>query len=270
MGITVLKNNAPWGPFTRVQIEEGLKRGDFTLQYLAHAPGQNEWLPLGEVLHALDVKSALPPIPAPRELPPVPVSEVHPAAPDVPGPPPLLPPLVNDGTEKPMPPAPPVLPEGDAVEVRLPTAPFIPRFIAFLIDCAILFVPLLTLFALRAMTLEVQGAWDHIDHESRMQEWALLHRDFERLLLLVAIGLGWLYSAGLECSRWQATVGKQWMGIKVTDAQGERLDFLQATQRYAAKYLSALPCFLGFIVALFSARGLALHDRLAGTRVIRC
>jgi uncharacterized RDD family membrane protein YckC len=59
------------------------------------------------------------------------------------------------------------------------------------------------------------------------------------------------------------------MGIKVTDAQGERISFLRATARYAAKYLSALPCFLGFIMALFSSRGLALHDRLTDTRVVR-
>ena len=85
----------------------------------------------------------------------------------------------------------------------------------------------------------------------------------------MAIALGWLYGAGLECSRSQATIGKRWMGIKVADAYGERMSFLRATGRYAAKYLSALPCFLGFIMALFSSRGLALHDRLAGTRVIR-
>ena len=50
---------------------------------------------------------------------------------------------------------------------------------------------------------------------------------------------------------------------------GERISFLRATGRYAAKYLSALPCFLGFIAALFSSRRLALHDRLADTRVVR-
>jgi hypothetical protein len=45
-GITVLKNNAPWGPFTRAQIDDGLARGDFTVKYLAHATGLKEWLPL--------------------------------------------------------------------------------------------------------------------------------------------------------------------------------------------------------------------------------
>jgi uncharacterized RDD family membrane protein YckC len=163
----------------------------------------------------------------------------------------------------------PQIPPVQKPEVRLPAEPFIPRAIAFLIDCGILFVPILFLFVLCALTIEVQGWWEKTDHESMSQEWALLNRNFHRLLLLVAIGIGWLYAAGLECSRRQATIGKQWMGIKVTDAYGERLGFLQATGRYAAKYLSALPCFLGFMAALFSSRGLTLHDRLAGTRVVR-
>ncbi len=102
-----------------------------------------------------------------------------------------------------------------------------------------------------------------------MEEWELLRQNIHRLFWLDAIGFGWLYGAGLESSTAQATVGKRWMGIKVTDVHGERLGFLRATGRCAAKYLSALPCFLGFMAALFNSRGLALHDWLSGTRVVR-
>ncbi len=248
LGITVLKNNVPWGPFTRQQIEEGLIRGDFTRQDLAHAAGVREWRPLGEVLAHVEESTVLPPVP-------VPVSG-------------------NQGVSVAKPPVIPVptLPIAQVVgeePVDLIPASFILRSIAFLIDCAFLFVPLMVVFALGALVLEVSGAWENIDHESRMQEWVLLKRNLHHLFLLVAIGLGWFYVAGLEASRWQATVGKQWMGMKVTDLQGKRIGFLRATGRHAAKYLSALPCFLGFIMALFSSRGMALHDRLAGTRVVR-
>ena len=251
--ITILKNDAPWGPFTRRQIEEGLIRGDFTRQDLAHAPGVKEWRPLGEVLEHVEESTVLPPVPvskmeeatAPKALP----ISVRP--------PPSLPESIKHAS---------VIEEEP---VGLVPASFIPRFIAFLIDCAILFVPLILLFTIGAIILEVSGAWESIDHESRMQEWVLLKRNPNHLFLLVAIGLGWFYVAGLEASRWQATVGKRWMGIKVTDLQGKRIGFLRATGRHAAKYLSALPCFLGFIMALFSSRGLALHDRLAGTRVVK-
>lgn len=265
MGITVLKHNVPWGPFTREQVQLGLARGDFTLQYLAHAPGLTEWLPLGEVIHHLDLYANLPPLRPSTDLPPVPVME-NPAttAPRTSAPPPPVLPITGESIAEHVPP--PVI---EKPVVHLPPAPFFPRFIAFLIDCAILFVPILVFFMLGYLTLELRGWWERTDSESMTQERALLWRNFLHLLLLIAFGIGWLYAAGLESSRWQATVGKQWMGMKVTDLQGERLGFLRATGRHAAKYLSALPCFLGFMAALFNSRRMALHDWLAGARVVR-
>jgi uncharacterized RDD family membrane protein YckC len=253
LGITILKNNVPWGPFTRQQIEEGLLRGDFTRLDLAHAAGVKEWRPLGEVLTHVEESTVLPPVPVPK-IEKITASKAPPISVRLP---PSLPVSIRHA---------PVIEEKS---VDLIPAFFVLRFIAFLLDCAILFVPLAALFGVGALILEVSGAWEQIDHESRMQEWVLLKRNLNHLFLLVAIGLGWFYVAGLEASRWQATVGKQWMGIRVTDSQGKRIGFLRATGRHAAKYLSALPCFLGFIMAIFSSRGLALHDRLAGTRVVR-
>src|SRR5450755_3295354 len=108
LGITVLKNNVPWGPFTRAQIEAGLIRGDFTVKVLAHAPGLKEWLPLGEVLDYVDrsVPSpmpSLPPVPSPRELPPVPDAPIPPPA----SRPPILPSAIASapGQPAPLPPA---------------------------------------------------------------------------------------------------------------------------------------------------------------------
>lgn len=290
LGITVLKHNVPWGPFTREQIEDGLARGDFTVKYLAHAPGLKEWLPLGEVLDYVDrsVPSpmpSLPPVPGPRELPPVPEPAGIMAKPaSKPEPPPSRPPIlpeIRHVSEKPAPPLPPVPPVIEKreikpaleaqpkPEVQLKPASFFPRGIAFLIDCAILFVPVALLYAVGALTIVIPGLWDHLSNQAKLEQWEWLDQNTWHLAWLVAIGFGWIYGAGLECSPSQATVGKRWMGIKVTDAHGERMSFLRATGRYAAKYLSALPCFLGFIMALFSSRGVALHDRLADTRVVR-
>jgi uncharacterized RDD family membrane protein YckC len=271
VGITVLKHNVPWGPFTPAQIQDGLVRGDFTLQYLAHAPGLKEWLPLGEVLHVIERQPLLPPVPAARDLPPIPATTPVPPEPrPVQTPPapimPLPPPVSEEARRQAIPPvAPPVQPP----EAQLDTAPFFRRAIAFAVDCAVLFVPIFFLFGLGALTVELQGLIERTDPESMRQEWLLLDRDFKRLLFLVALGLAWLYAASMEASPWQATIGKLWVGIKVTDAQGERVGFLRATGRHLAKFLSALPCFLGFAVALFSSRGLTLHDRLADTRVTR-
>jgi len=258
-GITVLKNNVPWGPFTRAQIDEGLERGDFTLQTLAHGPGLDKWLPLEEVIHMLQPK--LPPVPMTRDLPAVPMPSMEAIALSKPLLVPVLPkidPLVSKTP-----------PHQEKSEVVLNPAPFFSRATAFIIDCGLLFLPILLLMAFCAMVTALRGWWDETDSEAMHQQWMLLDRNFHQLLWLVAIGLAWVYAAGLESSSWQATVGKRWMGIKVTDAHGERLGFFQSTGRHFGKYLSALPCFLGFIVALFSSRGMTLHDRLADTRVVR-
>lgn len=261
MGITVLKHNVPWGPFTREQVREGLNRGDFTLHYLAHARGLKEWLPLGEVLDYVDKGIVPPPVPHASNLPPVPDAPGLPPASIVASQPPPLP-VVAAGFV-----VPPPLPAPD--EPVLVNGPFFIRFLAFAMDCFVLFVPIGFLFGLGAVIIETQGWWEHTDRETLHQEWMLLERNFTRLILTIALVFSWIYAAGLESSRWQATVGKLWMGLKVTDLAGERLTFFRATGRHIAKYLSALPCFLGFIMALFSSRNRALHDRMAGTRVVR-
>lgn len=77
------------------------------------------------------------------------------------------------------------------------------------------------------------------------------------------------YFAGLESSKYQATLGKLAMGIKVTDLEGGRITFLNALGRLLAKILSALPLGIGFLMAGFTARKQALHDMIASTLVVR-
>ena len=270
MSITVLKYNVPWGPFTARQIHEGLERGDFTLKYLAHAPGMNEWHPLGEVLDHVERTTVprlpdLPPLPPEDcDLPPIPGTSVPPPKPQAP-PARIEPAPVAVRAE------PPPLPfaEEKALEVNLEPAPFLRRAVAFIVDCAILFVPLGLFYIAGALLIEIPDAWHKVSHQVRMDQWEFLTLTTHRLFWLDALGFGWLYGAGFEASRAQATIGKRWMGLIVTDLRGERIGFVRATGRYAAKYLSALPCFLGFIMALFGARHLALHDRLSDTRVVR-
>jgi uncharacterized RDD family membrane protein YckC len=283
-GITILKNNVPWGPFTRAQIEDGLGRGDYTVKYLAHAPGLKEWLPLGEVLDYVEKSEGrhmplLPPVPEQREFPPIPEApRPKPEAPSisVPAPEPSAPkPAVVAEPVKPSPPTLPTVSEKREVrpeprpEVHLEPASCFLRGLAFAIDCAILFVPIALLYTLGALAIEIPAAIHHIPHQVRIEEWDHLKDNISRLFWLVMVGFGWFYVAGLECSPLQATLGKRLMGIKITDAHGERISFLRSTCRYGAKYLSALPCFLGFIMALFSSRNLALHDRLTETRAVR-
>lgn len=79
----------------------------------------------------------------------------------------------------------------------------------------------------------------------------------------------WLYFALFESSRFQATPGKRAMGIVVTDVAGRRISLGRASLRYVGKFLSGFILMIGFVMAFFSSQKQALHDRLAGTLVLR-
>jgi len=73
-----------------------------------------------------------------------------------------------------------------------------------------------------------------------------------------------LYSALLESSRHQATLGKRVMGIVVTDLDGNRISFGRALARSAMQWLS----LIDYIPAVFSNRKQALHDYAVDTQVV--
>jgi uncharacterized RDD family membrane protein YckC len=66
------------------------------------------------------------------------------------------------------------------------------------------------------------------------------------------------------------TLGKMAAGIKVVAAESNRsIDVGQALKRTVAWLLLAIPAGLGFLTALASRDRRGLHDRFAGTRVVR-
>ncbi len=90
-----------------------------------------------------------------------------------------------------------------------------------------------------------------------------------RLLgILIAVAAPWLYWAGMESSRHQATIGKMALGMAVTDNLNNRMSFKRASARYYGKYLSSMTLLVGFIMAGFTQRKQALHDMLAGSVVV--
>jgi len=78
----------------------------------------------------------------------------------------------------------------------------------------------------------------------------------------------WLYFAGFECSRGQATPGKTLLGIVVTDREGNRISFARATLRHIAKFISTVIIFIGFIMIGLTRKHQGLHDRIAGCLVL--
>lgn len=102
---------------------------------------------------------------------------------------------------------------------------------------------------------------------------------FNPLLALPMFGLwyfggmfcfAWLYFASLESSKWQATIGKRVLGLKVVDLKGKRVSFWRATARYFSKLLSRLILMIGFLMILWTKKKQALHDKIASTLVILC
>ena len=89
------------------------------------------------------------------------------------------------------------------------------------------------------------------------------------LAFLINLVGGWLYYTLMESSERQATLGKMALGIVVTDTEGRRISFGKATGRYFAKILSGLILLIGYIMVAFDGRKQGLHDKLAGTLVVR-
>jgi uncharacterized RDD family membrane protein YckC len=119
---------------------------------------------------------------------------------------------------------PPTLPQIAPPLPGLVPAPMRQRCMAWAIDWAVLFLPVLIVFAFAYGVWWIEGPLEHRDPETARQEQALLWRNLRELVF--------------------------------------------TTGRHAAKYLSALPLFLGFMAAFFNPQRLTWHDRLAGTRVV--
>src|SRR6185503_1175660 len=81
--------------------------------------------------------------------------------------------------------------------------------------------------------------------------------------------LGQLYHAYFVSSEKMATPGKRLCGLYVTDLEGHRLGFGHALGRNLAALASYLTLYIGFIMAGFTERKQALHDKIAGTLVHR-
>lgn len=88
-------------------------------------------------------------------------------------------------------------------------------------------------------------------------------------LNVLQFALGLFYFSYMESSKNSATFGKMLLGIKVTDLDGNRISFGRGAMRYLAKIPSSMILLIGFIMAAFTDKRQALHDKLAGCLVVR-
>ncbi|MFA6332388.1 MAG: RDD family protein [Methanoregula sp.] len=85
---------------------------------------------------------------------------------------------------------------------------------------------------------------------------------------LTLVVVPWIYYAGFESSRSQATPGKVLMKLVVTDLAGNKPTFARTSLRFFWKYVSTLIIFIGFIMIGFTKKHQGLHDRLSGCLVL--
>jgi hypothetical protein len=84
--------------------------------------------------------------------------------------------------------------------------------------------------------------------------------------VLIAAAAYWIVCEGAP---WQATPGKRALGLRVTDIDGQPIGFGRALARHLAGALSWLTLNLGHLLAAVPPQRRALHDFIAGTRVLQ-
>ena len=72
-----------------------------------------------------------------------------------------------------------------------------------------------------------------------------------------------------EGSKKQASIGKMLIGVKVTDEQGKPIGYGKAFLRNIGKLIGVLTLGIGFFTGFFDRRQQCLHDKIAGTLVIK-
>ena len=202
--------------------------------------------PLGRRLHAQRARAAVS-----RQ-----VADAADAAPPLPVPiAPMVVAAVAQPGETPAEPTAPALSAAQAWAVDpAARAGYLRRLLAGLVDLALALV--LTFFA---WGIAIELEWVRPQESDGRDAW---------LLLAVVAMLGAVSAASMRSAR-QATLGKRLMGLVVTDRDGQRIGFWRGYRRFLAKLLSYWLGLLGWLPMFFGQQRRTLHDRLAGTRVLR-
>ena len=148
------------------------------------------------------------------------------------------------------------------------------RFLAFIVDWIFLFI----FIAVAATSFNLVQGLKYLYYLTvqRAPIYALTEAgttDAAMIPIIASVGvlfiiIPWLYFAGFECSKGQATPGKTLLRMVVTDWDGNRISFARATLRHFVKIISALILFIGFIMIGLTKKRQGLHDIVSGCLVL--
>lgn len=260
------------GPLAADDVREAYRTGRIRRDTLAWRAGAREWQPLDRFSEDLSLDGlAVEPPPAPEMLPPVPpvsgFEAVERASPER-----AAFETASNASPYASPYAPPraVLSEVDAgyrpaAAGEVVYAGFWKRFAALMIDALVVTVVYYVVIFVGVLAMGISAA-------AAMQGGGGANAGaIGAVLAIVYLAypvISGLYYIGFESSSTQATLGKMAVGIKVTDARGERLGRSHALGRWASHLLCYITLYIGYLMAAFTDRKRGLHDMAAGTLVV--
>ena len=168
--------------------------------------------------------------------------------------------------------------DGRRAAELIPTRPiFFPRLFAGIVDLVILAVPEACFISFASVAMGISTAF--LELQPGLTPHQILLKFGDKLIwcsLAFFVVMSWVYFAGCESSKWQATPGKKFLGLKVTDESGGRASFYRASLRFwFGRALMHVP-YVGIYYFLvdcgrvaFSRDGRAVHDLMSGCLVNR-
>ena len=148
------------------------------------------------------------------------------------------------------------------------------RIIAFIIDIILILIFDLVVASALGLLRGLQNlyfyAYQHAPVASLTMEGTMvsLVSSIVASYGILFVVIPWVYYAGFESSRGQATPGKVLVHAQVTDLEGARVSFARATLRFFGKFISLLIIFIGFIMIGLTKKKQGLHDKIAGCLVL--
>ena len=85
----------------------------------------------------------------------------------------------------------------------------------------------------------------------------------------IGFSVNLLYFTLFWSSKFQGTPGKILLGLKIVDANGNKISYSTALIRYISTIISSLLLGIGYLLIIFDGKKQALHDKFASTYVIK-
>jgi uncharacterized RDD family membrane protein YckC len=135
------------------------------------------------------------------------------------------------------------------------------RTFAFTIDCFVIsFLLPLVLIGIGMISQRLEVSLFPTAEDG----FLVFQRKFLTLFFAPYIVVFGLYSAFLESSRLQGTIGKWFFGLKVSDMDSKRITLSKAIVRYMLKIIS-IATIIGVFIIDMTPKRQGFHDIIAGT-----